>query len=116
MQAIILATLVSLLTVGGQSLWKFGLAARGNEPGVLQLINLFFSPVVLAGTFLYGVATALWFYMLPRYDLSYVYPLMSITYVFSLLIAMFFFKEAIPLSRWTGVFVIGVGIYLVTKP
>lgn len=115
MQAILLALIVSLLTVAGQTLWKIGLSARGTEPGVLQLVSLFFSPTVFSGTLLYGAATAVWFYMLPRYNLSYVYPLMSITYIISLVIAFLIFKEQIPLSRWTGVLVIGLGIYMVTK-
>lgn len=115
MQAILMAIVVSLLTVGGQALWKLGLSAHGNAPGVMEMVKLFFSPIVLGGTCLYGIATILWLYLLPRYNLSYVYPLMSITYIFSLLIAMIFFKEVIPVSRWVGVLVIGAGIYLVTK-
>ena len=43
------------------------------------------------------------------------YPLISISYIFGVLAARFVFHETIPLTRWIGVLVIIVGVFLVVQ-
>lgn len=98
-----------LLLVAGQSLWKVGLERMGG----LQLNNILqvlFSPLILAGLVLYGIATILWLAVLSRLPLSVAYPLQSLAYVLGIFVAFYFFHEAIPLNRWIGVGIIVVGV------
>ncbi len=103
---------VFLLTVG-QVLWKIGL----NQAGGISLANMFkvlFSPLIIAGLILFIIATGLWFVILSKADLSYAYPLQSTAYVLGMLAAWLIFKEVIPVTRWLGVAVIIVGVYIVS--
>ena len=61
------------------------------------------------------LATLLWLYILKHFDFSVAYPLTSISYIFGMLAAMFVFHEAIPYTRWIGVFLIMSGVFFVTK-
>lgn len=105
-----LALLLNIaLLVAGQVVWKIGLSKAGG----LQLENalhVLFSPLIILGVFLYGVATVIWLYVLSRLPLSFVYPLQSLAYVFALIVAFVLFKESIPPTRWIGTVIILAGI------
>jgi undecaprenyl phosphate-alpha-L-ara4N flippase subunit ArnE len=70
--------------------------------------------LLASGAFLI-TATVLWGYILKHFPFSVAYPLTSIAYVFGLLAAALIFRESVPLTRWFGVFVIMIGVYLVIK-
>ncbi|GHU68517.1 membrane protein [Bacteroidia bacterium] len=70
---------------------------------------------LLASGILLVTATVLWAYILKHFDFSVAYPLTSIAYVFGIFAAVFIFGETVPLSRWTGVAIIMVGVYFVVK-
>lgn len=104
---VLFANIVLLVT--GQTVWKIGLERTGG----LRLENLFsvlFSPLILLGIGIYGVATVLWLYVLSRLPISLAYPLQSLAFVLALVIAMVLFKESIPPNRWIGVAIILTGI------
>jgi len=61
------------------------------------------------------IATLLWLYILKHFEFSVAYPLTSISYIIGMLAAMFVFHEAIPFTRWIGVFLIMIGVFLVVK-
>jgi undecaprenyl phosphate-alpha-L-ara4N flippase subunit ArnE len=61
------------------------------------------------------IASLIWFYILKHFDFSVAYPLISISYLLGMLAAIFVFHETIPLTRWIGVVLIMVGVFLVTK-
>jgi drug/metabolite transporter (DMT)-like permease len=98
-----------LLLVVGQVVWKIGLEKVGGL-GAHNALQVLFSPLILLGIAIYGVATVVWLYVLSRLPLSLAYPLQSLAYVFALLIAFFLFKEGIPVNRWIGAAVILAGI------
>lgn len=102
-----------LLLTAGQILWKMGIDQAG---GISQenFVRTVFSPLILAGLALYVIATAVWFVVLSRADLSYAYPLQSTAYVLGVLAAWFIFKEVIPPTRWAGVVVIIAGVALIS--
>ncbi len=113
MKTILLILFNVLLLTSGQILWKKGLI----ETGGISLNNMFhviFSPLILAGLALYAVATVVWFIILSRADLSYVYPLQSTAYVIGVIAAWLIFKEVIPPTRWAGVLIIMAGVALVS--
>ncbi|MFZ3590415.1 EamA family transporter [Bacillus sp. DJP31] len=105
-----------LCLVGGQTVWKIGLENLQLSGNIFQkLIQFFFSPFIFLGFVLYIVATGIWMYLLSKLPLSFLYPLQSLAYVIALFIALFIFKEHIPISRWVGTGVILIGVYLVVK-
>lgn len=112
MAYLILLLNVCLLVIG-QTVWKIGLERAGG----LQLHNavqVMFSPLILLGLAIYGVATVLWLYVLSRLPISIAYPLQSVAYVLALLIALFVFKESIPPNRWIGTAVLMAGIAILS--
>ncbi|WFA16426.1 hypothetical protein ERY13_03030 [Paenibacillus mucilaginosus] len=100
-----------LLLVTGQILFKLGI----QKIGPLNLWKAIFSPYILSGLALYGVATALWFVVLSRMNLSVAYPLQSLAYVLGLLAAYFVFGEVITVSKWVGVAAILFGSYMIAR-
>jgi drug/metabolite transporter (DMT)-like permease len=102
-----------ILLVTGQLLFKIGL----HRIGAVTLHNLylaFLSPLVVLGLCLYVIATACWFAILSRAELSVVYPLQSLSYVLGLVASVFILHEVVPPIRWIGVCVILVGVFLVS--
>lgn len=99
-----------LLLIGGQLIWKQALNAMNG----LSVVNVITSPGVWIGGFLYVIATGLWFVILNNMKLSVAYPMQSLAYVFGLLAAWAIFSETIPTTRWIGVGVILLGVYLVS--
>lgn len=98
-----------VLLVAGQTIWKIGLEKVGglNAGNWLQVM---FSPLIMLGIVIYGVATVLWLYVLSRLPISIAYPLQSFAFVLALIIAFLFFKESIPMNRWVGTAIILAGI------
>jgi drug/metabolite transporter (DMT)-like permease len=100
-----------ILLVSGQILFKIGIQKSGG----LQWLKLAQSPAIIGGLALYGIATLLWFAVLARLPLSVAYPMQSLAYVFSLFIAYYIFGEELSLSKFAGVAVILIGVYLIAK-
>jgi undecaprenyl phosphate-alpha-L-ara4N flippase subunit ArnE len=61
------------------------------------------------------IASLLWFYILRHFEFSVAYPLISISYLLGMFAAVFIFHETVPFTRWVGVVLIMVGVFLVTK-
>jgi len=59
--------------------------------------------------------TFLWMYILKKYEFSVVYPLTSISYIFGIMAAQWILHETVPLTRWIGVVIIVIGVFLVAK-
>lgn len=110
---IMLGINIALLVIG-QTLWKYGLSGGNLSLKINDIMKLFTNPYILAGICVYMVATIVWFYILSRAELSMVYPLQSLCYVVAAVVAMLFFKEHIPYTRWFGITLIIVGAYFVS--
>ncbi|MGE7986539.1 hypothetical protein [Lysinibacillus fusiformis] len=111
---IILFIINVLLLVIGQTMWKIG-AEKIEISGFKTIINVILSPWIIGGGVLYVIATVIWLYLLSKLPLSLIYPLQSVAYIIALFVALFVFKEVIPITRWVGVAVILFGVYLVAK-
>lgn len=105
------------LLVTAQATWKSGVGVhkelfedRLSFSGVLSFV---FSPHVIAGGFLYIVATGLYFYMLSKYEFSFIQALaIPLSLIFSLAVATVFFNETISLISMVGVLFIIIGILI----
>lgn len=62
-----------------------------------------------------GAATVLWLHILKNYPLSTAYPLTCLSYLFGIILGMVFLHEAIPFTRWIGIFFILLGAFFIVK-
>ncbi len=113
LKTIVLILLNVILLTSGQLLWKMGLTREGGI-SLDNMLRVALSPFILAGLALYVVATVIWFIVLSRAELSYAYPLQSMAYIIGVVAAWLLFNETVPVIRWVGVFVIIVGVVLVS--
>ncbi len=115
-----LIALEIITLAGGQILWKKGIDQAGGflkpgEPIWISLFNLFTNLTFLIGCVSYGFATLLWFYLLARYELSFVYPFISLTFLVSFIGARFVLGEEISVGRWFAVLLICGGVALMFR-
>jgi drug/metabolite transporter (DMT)-like permease len=80
-----------------------------------SLRDVFTTPAVWAGLFLFGLSALVWLAVLSRTTLSFAYPFASLTYVLILLADRFVLDQEIPALRYAGVAFIVVGIVLVAQ-
>lgn len=73
------------------------------------------NPYVLAGLACYVVSVAVWLLVLSRVEVSFAYPLLSIGYIVTAFAGWIFFDESMGVTRWTGIIVICLGVWLITR-
>jgi multidrug transporter EmrE-like cation transporter len=109
-----------LLNAAAQLFLKEGMRRIGHfefiwanaVPIALQVsMNVF----VLAGLLCYVVSVGVWLLVLSRVAVSYAYPLLSVGYIVNAVAGYYLFQENLSLTRITGVLIICVGVYFVTK-
>lgn len=107
------------LGVVGQVFIKRGLNILGNIDFSKQLIDsylrIFLSPLVIIGILLYFFGVFFWLYALSKVELSFAFPFVSLSYVLVVFLSWFILGESISYLRWTGVFVICLGVFLISK-
>ena len=118
----ILVILLSIgIAVGGQILLKIGMNKIGpiniSSAGSLGHLfsEIFKSPVVLAGLFLYMISAALWLIVISSVDLSFAYPFIGLTYVLILIVSKFVLKEDVNPVRWIGTAIITIGVVVISR-
>ena len=78
------------------------------------MFNLYFHRYIIIGGLLFIISLGLWTIVISKLDLSYAYPIVSINYVIVSLFSKMFFKEKTTKLRWLSIFVILIGVVLVT--
>ncbi len=73
------------------------------------------NPFVIAGVIFYVVSLAVWLMVLSRVDVSYAYPMLSVGYIVAALAGKYFFHEPLGVTRWAGILVICIGVFLITR-
>ncbi|PTN31615.1 SMR family transporter [Desulfonatronum sp. SC1] len=73
------------------------------------------SPFVLAGLICYVVSVVVWLLVLSRVEVSFAYPLLSIGYIVVTLVGWLLLNEAVGPTRWAGILVICLGVWLITR-
>ena len=79
--------------------------------GFMVAGNLF----ILAGLACYVVSVGVWLLVLSRVEVSFAYPLLSVGYIVNAVAGYYLFQENLSLTRITGILIICVGVYFVTR-
>lgn len=108
------------LNVIGQFLMKRGMSQVGTIGNDLALLpssfmRAFTTPAVILGVVAYGLSSIFWLILLSRVDLSYAYPALSLGYVAVVLISWLLLGEGVSPTRWAGVLIICLGVWLVSR-
>lgn len=98
---LILIVLSTILGASGQILFKY------------SFINQYFIYFFILGLFCYGLATIIYFFVLSRFHLSWLYSFNGLTYIFAILLAHFILSEQISSLRWLGIILITIGVVIV---
>lgn len=114
MKTTLLCILNTSMLALGQILFKYGSAGKKIE-SIVDIIKLFFNPVILAGLFLYACTTGLWLYILSRTPISFAYPFQALAFPVVLLVSVVLFKEEVSAFNFMGVGLICVGVFLATR-
>jgi len=120
-RSIWLIIIAMLIGVVGQVCLKAGM----NQVGKIAAINLarplevlgpaFTRPLVWIGLAAYAASAMFWLIVLARFDLSYAYPMLASMYIVIPFVSRIFLNESIPPLRWLGMFVVLVGVVLVSR-
>ena len=84
-------------------------------PIIFNKLGLLFRYDLMISVIAFVAAISIWLYLLQRVDFGLLYPMVSLSYVFGLLAAEFVFSETVPTTRWIGVLVILLGVFLITR-
>jgi drug/metabolite transporter (DMT)-like permease len=113
--------LISVVAGGaGQILLKHGMTLMGEvtlapDQIVRILWRMATNPYVVGGLSLYGCGTIFWLAALSRVDLSFAYPFASLSYIVMLLASWQVFNETISPLRLFGSFIVGLGVFLISR-
>jgi drug/metabolite transporter (DMT)-like permease len=119
--ALLFILLTLVFTVVGQLLVKRGLVEVGAHPSQLDLLPGFLWQAltnwkVIAGLAAAVIAALSWMVAVSRSDLSFAYPFMALAIVLVLALSGVLFQEQIPFTRWIGVLVVCLGIFIASRP
>ena len=70
---------------------------------------------ILGGLLCYVISVAVWLLVLSRVEVSFAYPLLSVGYIVNAVAGYYLFQENLSMTRITGILIICVGVYFVTK-
>ncbi|HEY9532543.1 MAG TPA: SMR family transporter [Burkholderiales bacterium] len=109
-----------LLNAGAQLLLKAGTNVIGVigpvSGGIAEVVpRVALQPFIVGGLACYVVSVALWIVALSRVDVSIAYPMLSIGYVVNAFAAWYLFGEALTPLRLTGIAVIVLGVFLISR-
>jgi len=78
--------------------------------GLQAATNLF-----IGGLTCYVVSVVVWLLVLSRVEVSFAYPLLSVGYIVNAVAGYYLFQENLSMTRITGIVIICVGVYFVTR-
>jgi multidrug transporter EmrE-like cation transporter len=109
-----------LLNAAAQLLLKAGMTQIGHfEFSLANAIpigmKVMVNPPILTGLFAYVLSVVVWLLVLSRVQVSFAYPMLSIGYIVNAIAAYYLFGESLSVMRVTGIFVIIVGVYMISQ-
>ena len=107
-----------LLNCSAQLLIRKGMLVAGDMSVVAMAHNvgsLITNVWLWLAMFCYGVSILLWMSVLSKVEVSFAYPFLSIGYVISAVVGFFFFGENLSAIRIAGIFVICIGVVLISR-
>lgn len=111
--------LFSMILLIGNVSWKMGIIKingfmMGDKSLLQNLVAVASSPWMWLGGVFYVLGTLVWFYIISRHDLSYVYPMVSISYILTAVAGVIIFKEQIPPIRMVGMGIVSLGFVVLS--
>jgi len=109
-----------ILESAAEIFFKKGALATGISDITLHnvfpfVVKIFSSPMLWIGIFIYIFNFLLWMAIFSRIELSVAFPVGSVIYIIVPIFSMIFLHEHVTLVRWLGIFIICIGIYLVSQ-
>jgi multidrug transporter EmrE-like cation transporter len=101
-----------LLKAGTNAIGQFEFQAENIVPIGMKLA---LEPHILGGIACYVISLVVWIMGLSRVEVSIAYPMLSVGYVLNAVAAWYLFGEALSMMRLTGIGVIIVGVYIVSR-
>jgi len=120
LMALLSILLTVVFTVIGQLLVKQGMLEVGRSPTQVAMLPQFIRQTLTNLKVLLGltgaVAAALsWIVAVSRSDLSFAYPFMGLAIVLVLALSRALFGETVPITRWPGVGIVCIGIFIAAR-
>ncbi|MBN9527448.1 MAG: EamA family transporter [Alphaproteobacteria bacterium] len=109
-----------LLNAAAQLLLKAGMNRIGHfDFSAANLVPIGWkvatNPPVIAGLACYVVSVVVWLLALSRVDVSYAYPMLSVGYIVNAIAAWYLFGEVLSPMKLAGIFVIILGVFLISR-
>lgn len=109
-----------LLNATAQILLKAGVRHMGvislQLPALMKAgFSLAVNPYIIGGLTCYVVSVVVWLLALSRVAVSIAYPMLSIGYIVTAIVAWLYLGEQMNLTRWAGIVVIIIGVFLVAR-
>lgn len=73
------------------------------------------NPMIFFSIMLYVISVGVWIIALSRVDVSYAYPMLSMGYVLNAVAAHYLFDESLSIMRLAGIFVIILGVFMISR-
>lgn len=109
-----------LLNSAAQILLKAGVRHTGvislQFPALVKAgLSLAVNPFIIVALACYVVSVVFWLLALSRTAVSIAYPMLSIGYIVTALVGWLYLGEQMNLTRWAGILVIIIGVFLVAR-
>ena len=101
-----------LLKAGTNHIGEFSFSFENILPIGWQLASNLY---ILGGLTCYVISVGLWIMVLSRIPVSFAYPMLSIGYIVNALAAFYLFGEDLNPAKIAGIFVIIIGVFLLTR-
>jgi len=110
---VMLNALAQLLLKAGTNVLGVITVTRDNWSG--ELGKMAIEPYFIGGAACYALSVVVWIIGLSRVPVSVAYPMLSLGYVANAIAAHYLLGESVTLTRWLGIGVIIVGVWLVAR-
>jgi len=110
---VMLNALAQLLLKAGTNVLGVITVTRDNWSG--ELGKMAIEPHFIGGAACYALSLVVWIIGLSRVPVSMAYPMLSLGYVANAIAAHYLLGESVTLTRWLGIGVIIVGVWLVAR-
>jgi multidrug transporter EmrE-like cation transporter len=104
---------IILMSIGQLFFKQAAIFVNGHEK--LNLVTRYlYNPSFYAAIFFFAVATFTWVQILTKMKISIAYPILSVSYILTALGAYYFFGEKLSPTNIAGIFVIMLGVSLIS--
>jgi multidrug transporter EmrE-like cation transporter len=100
------------LKIGTKTIGHFEFSLENLIPITVKALQ---NPGILGGLTCYVLSVAVWIMALSRVEVSFAYPILSVGYIVVAIAGYFLLEESLGWSRILGIFVIILGVYLVSR-